>query len=323
MVIFEEEKKKKRKETDILVEKYRPLSVKNMILPDSLRSYFENIVESGNIPNMILYSSNPGSGKTTVAKALANDCNYDYLYINTSSDRGIDTLRTRIAKYASTLSIDRKKKLVILDEFDWASSTLQAGLRGAIEEYYDKCRFIITANSYDKIIDPIKSRCQSKNFEFNGDDVREKITPKIVKRLAGIAKKEKIEYNPKTLNSIVSAYYPDIRKMIQIIDEFHRESGFINDNIFDYDKIDDELSKLIISCKLKSAREYVVNNNYNFELLYRYLFDNVVPGLDNSIKGEAIISIAEYMDMSTRSIDQEITFVACIVSIMDLIRGGN
>jgi len=319
----ETDKKKRRKETDVLVEKYRPLSVKTMILPDSLRLYFNNIIEEGNIPNLILYSSNPGSGKTTIAKALANDCGYDYIYINTSMDRGIDTLRTRIASYASTRSVTGKKKLIILDEFDWASPTLQAGLRGAIEEYYDKCRFIITANDYGKIIDPIKSRCQNKNFEFNGEGVKDKIIPNICKKLIGIAKREEIEYKPNTIKSIAEAYYPDIRKMIQIVDEYRRETGVIDDNIFNLDTIDDELSKLIVNCKLKSAREYILNNNYKFDMLYRYLFDSVVPNLANDIKGEAIISIAEYMDMSTRSIDQEITFVACMVSIMDLIRGDN
>lgn len=322
MITFEDEDNKvTRKKSNILIEKYRPLSVKTVILPPRFQKMFAKFVEEQEIQNLLIYSNSPGVGKTTIAKALANDCNYDYKYINTSLYGGIDTLRSEIAQYATVKSFDGRRKVVILDEFDGASRNLQAALKGAIEEYYDSCRFILTANTISSIIEPLQSRCQTICFDFTDKD-RKVLNPKIVKRLEGIAKKEDIPFVDDIMIKVVDAFYPDIRKMINTISEYSRQYDIIDENIFAFSKIDDELSELITDFKVKEARQYILNHNLKYEDLYRYVFDRVIPNVANDIKGDLYKLTADYLDMATKSWDQEITFTGFLTSIVEIIREG-
>lgn len=321
MITFDDDDNKVvRKKSKILIEKYRPRSVKNVILPPRFQKMFAKFVEEQEIQNLLIFSNSPGVGKTTIAKALANDCNYDYKYINTSLYGGIDTLRSEIAQYATVKSFDGRRKVVILDEFDGASQNLQAALKGAIEEYYDSCRFILTANSVNKIIKPLQSRCQPINFDFTEKD-RKFLNPKIVKLLEGIAKREDIPFEDGIMIKVVDAFYPDIRKMINTISEYSRQYDIIDEKIFSFSHIDDDLSNLIINLKLKEARQYILDHNYKYEDLYRYVFDKVIPNVENDIKGDIYKLTAEYLDMATRSWDQEITFTGFLISVMGIIRG--
>lgn len=310
-----------RKNSNILIEKYRPLTVKNTILPPRFQKMFSKFVEEQEIQNLLIYSTSPGVGKTTIAKALANDCNYEYRYINTSLYSGIDTLRSEIAQYATVKSLSGKRKLVILDEFCGATQNLQKALKGAIEEYYDSCRFILTANNFDSIIEPLKSRCQPVNFDFNSKD-QVILTSKIVKRLEGIAKKENIPFEDGVMAKVVDIYYPDIRKMINTISEYSRQYDIIDEKIFNFSVIDDDLSQLIIDFKFKEARQYILNNNYKFSDLYRYVFEKIIPKVNDGIKGDLYKLTSEYMDMATRSWDQEITFTGFLISMIEIIREG-
>lgn len=321
MIIFEDDEKAVRKESNILIEKYRPLSVKGVILPPRFQKMFSKFIDEQEIQNLLLYSTSPGVGKTTIAKALANDCNYEYRYINTSLYGGIDTLRSEIAQYATTKSLSGKRKLVILDEFDGASDMLQKALKGAIEEYYDSCRFILTANSIKKIIAPLQSRCQPINFDYTDND-KKVIGPKIAKRLETIATKEDIPFEDGIMSRIVDIFYPDIRKMINTVSEYSRQYDMIDEKIFNFSLIDDELSKLILDLKVKESRQYILNHNYKYEDLYRYIFDKVIPNLQSDIKGDVYKLTADYLDMATRSWDQEITFTGFLISIMERIREG-
>lgn len=319
MIQFETENLKIRRDSNVLIEKYRPREVKSVILPRRFKKMFSKFIEEQEIQNLLIHSNSPGVGKTTIAKALANDCNYDHIYINTSLYSGIDTLRSEIAQYATVKPFgDKKGKVVILDEFDYASPNLQAGLRGAIEEFYDKCRFILTANYEKKIIEPLKSRLQVMNFDFTDADKKE-LKPKIVKRLEGISKAEDIQYADGIMPKIVDAFYPDIRKMINNISEYSRQFDIIDDQIFSFSNIDDELSDLILNLKLKSARQYIIDHNYKYEDLYRYVFDTVIPKLDGGTKVELYKVTSDYVDMATRSWDQEITFTGFLASMMELI----
>ena len=319
MIEFEK-KKSAHKNSKILVEKYRPQTVKHVILPKRFKKMFKSFIEEQEIQNIIIHSQSPGSGKTTIAKALANDCGYDYIYINASMHGGISTLRDDIATYASCMGIAGKKKVVILDEFDFASKSLQAGLRGAIEEFYDQCRFIFTANNVNQIISPLRSRCMVMNFDFTENDKHE-VADIVEKRLGSIAKNEDIEYEEGIMGKIVTAFYPDIRKMISSVGEYSRLYGVIDENIFKWDEIDNELKDIIISLDHKNARQFILNNGYRYEDLYRYVYDEIIPVIDSGIKGHAYIMVAEYMDMSTRSTDQEITFSGFLASLMDLMGG--
>jgi len=321
LIQFETENTKTRRYSNVLIEKYRPPDVKRVILPTRFKRMFSKFIEEQEIQNLLIYSNSPGVGKTTIAKALANDCNYDYIYINTSLYSGIDTLRSEVAQYATVKTFDGKKKVVILDEFDYASPNLQAGLRGAIEEFYDKCRFILTANYEKKIIEPLKSRLQVINFDFNEKDKVE-LKPKLVKRLEVIAKNENIEYQEGIMPKIVDAFYPDIRKMINNISEYSRQYDIIDEQIFSFSTIDDDLAELIMALKLKDARQYIIDHNYKYEDLYRYVFDTIIPKIkDGGMKVELYKLTSEYIDISTRSWDQEITFTGFLASMMEIIGG--
>ena len=320
MIEFEGENVKARRESNVLIEKYRPRDVKRVILPKRFKKMFSKFIEEQEIQNLLIHSNSPGVGKTTIAKALANDCNYEYIYINTSLYSGIDTLRSEIAQYATVKPLTKcNGKVVILDEFDYASPNLQAGLRGAIEEFYDKCRFILTANYEKKIIEPLKSRLQVMNFDFTDDDKTE-LKPKLVKRLQTIAKNEDIAYEEGIMPKIVDAFYPDIRKMINNISEYSRQYDIIDEQIFAMNDIDAELADLIVGLKLKQARELIINRGYKYEDLYRYVYDTVIPKMKNGgTKVELYKLTSDYIDMATRSWDQEITFTGFLASMMEII----
>lgn len=321
MIEFEK-KKSAHKTSNVLVEKYRPQKVKQVLLPKRFKNLFNSFIEEQEIQNMVIHSKSPGSGKTTIAKALANDCGYVSLYINASMHSGIATLRDEIAEFASVSLIGsgegKAKKVVILDEFDFATQTLQAGLRGAIEEFYDKCRFIMTANNLGRIIEPLKSRCIVMNFDFTEQDKND-LSTMIETRLCGIADKEEIEYEEGVMGKIVNAFYPDIRKMINTVSEYSRLYGRIDDDIFTFTQIDEELKELIFDLDFKKARKYILDKNYKHEDLYRYVFDEIIPAADDSLKGELYKLTSDYIDMATRSWDQEITFTGFLVSLMEIL----
>jgi replication factor C small subunit len=304
-------------EIDIWTEKYRPKSIKNVVLPTKLRNYFGKIIETKTIPNMLFYSSSPGSGKSSCAKALCRDLGVNYLYINTSLERGIDVLRDTIQSYATTLSVDGGLKIAILDEFDGANDILQKALRASIEEFSETCRFILTCNNLSRIIEPIRSRCELVDFNFNDETTKNELKVKISKRLSSILNNEKIKFDEHVIGKIVESYYPDIRHMIKLCQQYSTMNGIISEDIFNFQKIENELVDLILSKKILSVKKYITDKGYSYNTLYRFLFDNLVPKMQK--KSQAIITIAQYMHESPESLDPEITFVACLLELMGLL----
>lgn len=323
MIEFEDDKeiaKRRAKASSIWVEKYRPLTVKATILSAKYRKFFNSIVQDQEIPNLLIHSNSPGSGKTTISKALANDCNYDVRYINTSLHRGIDTLRGEIEEYATARAPGKKGKVVILDECDGATDTLQRALRGAIEEFHDKCRFILTANTLSKIIEPLRSRLQVVNFDYTDADKKE-MKPKIVKRLVGIAQKEEVEFEDGVMPALVDTFFPDIRKMINIMSEYSKQYDIIDEKIFNFSQIDEELADMILEFDFKGARKYILDSNIKHEEVYRYVFDKVIPRIDDGdCRGNLYMLTDDYLDKATRSWDQEITCTGFIYAVMDTLR---
>ena len=301
------------------VEKYRPESVKHVLLPSHMKRLFNNVVKGNQVPNFMFYSTSPGVGKTTVAKAICKDMGVDYLYINTSSESGIDTLRTKIQKYASVRTLDGKNKVAILDEFDGATPNLQAGLRAAIEEFHNSCRFIFAVNYITKIIEPLKSRCQMIDFNLTEKKTHDEMFPKIVKRLSGLLQNEKADFNVETLEKIVNTFYPDIRRMIQLLQQYFNTNGIIDNEIFNFEKIDDEFFAFIMNKELTKARKYLIERNSNPVEVYRSLFDHFVPQLKNEIQGQAILTIAEYSYRHAFSVDSEINLTACLLELIGLL----
>ena len=195
------------------VEKYRPQYVKDTILPEQLKQVFQKIVDSGEVPNM-LFTGSAGLGKTTVAKAICNELDLDYILVNGSEEGNIETLRTKIKQFASSVSLSGGYKVVILDEADYLNpQSTQPALRGFIEEFANNCRFILTCNFKNRIIDPLHSRCSV--YEFNTDrKTLAGLSTQMLQRLEDVLKQEKVEYERNTLAQVILKHGPDWRRVL-------------------------------------------------------------------------------------------------------------
>ena len=201
------------------VEKYRPQNIGDCILPDSIKDTFRQMVESGESQNLLL-SGGAGCGKTTIAKALCNELDADYIMINCSEDGNIDTLRTKIRNFASSISISGGKKIVILDEFDYANAqSMQPALRGFIEEFSKNCRFILTCNFKNRIIEPIHSRCTCIEFKIPNKS-KPKLASAFLDRCKVVLDNESIGYDEKVLAELILKHFPDFRRILNELQRY-------------------------------------------------------------------------------------------------------
>lgn len=307
----------KKLDSFLWIEKYRPQSISDIILPKSRKSYFTKLINSGEIPNILLSSSSAGTGKTTTAKAICNDIGCDYIYINASEKTGIDTLRDDIKKFAVTKSFNGKPKIVILDEIDSNSNiNLQKALRGFMEEFHKSCRFILTCNFINNVIKPLQSRCEVIDYNMMETEIVEEMKPKIIKRLKGILKFEGVQYTENVVEKIVDIYYPDVRFMIKIMDQFQKTYDEINENIFSVDMMDDEFYEFILNGKMKEIREYITQRNLNYDELYTNIYNNVVPKIAGKSKGEAILIINEGQKWNNQVANKQINFLATMYELI-------
>jgi len=300
----------------LFTEKYRPQTTGDMLLTKAMKSSFTKMKNDGEIPNMLLYSTSPGTGKTSLAKAICKEMEVDYLYINASSETGIDVLRSNVQKFATVKSIEGKNKIVIMDEFENASPSLQAGLKAFLEQYHSSCRFIFTCNNITKIIEPLKSRCQLIDFNLTEAKVVSEMKPKIVKRLKGILIFEKIECMEGIVEKIVDMYYPDMRRMLSLLQQYSNVNKTITNDIFDFEKIDEEFYDYLLNKQLTKARKYLIDKSYNYTTLFRTLFDNFVPRIPKEKQAQAILTIASYMNYHPSSIDPEINVCAMLLELI-------
>ena len=206
--------------TDFLwVEEYRPKTIDDCILPQSLKTLFQSFIDKGEISNM-LFSGTPGVGKTTVAKALCEQMNCDWIMINGSEEGGIDVLRNKIKNFASTVSLSGGKKVVILDEADYLNpQSTQPALRGFVEEFHKNCRFILTCNFKNRIIEPLHSRFSNIEFRINNKD-KPKLASQLMDRAVYILKEQNIEYEDKALVGLITKHFPDFRKLINELQRY-------------------------------------------------------------------------------------------------------
>lgn len=312
---------KKASKAYVWVEEFRPDSISSTILPMQFKKFFNKIIEDGEIPNLLLYSATPGSGKTTVAKALCRDLGIKPLYINISAKGGIDTLRTDIERHATTMSLNGKHKVVILDEFDGASHQLQAGLRAFIEEYHKSCRFIITCNYVSKIIPALREgRCMEFDFDMTDSKIVSQMKPKILKRLETILKAKEIDCTDGVLEKVVDKYYPSIREMLSVMQKYYLRNGIIDANILNEVELGEEFYQYILTKKLTKAREYIIENSINLTEMYVKLGKEFVPLIeDGQARAQAYIILADYGFKHVQCIDPEINFAACLVELMSLL----
>ncbi len=304
------------------VEKYRPNDINSCILPDALKATFKEFVDTGSLPNLLL-AGGPGVGKTTLAKALCNEIGSDYMLINGSEDSGIDVLRTKIRNYASTVSFDQGSskefgKVIILDEADYLNpQSTQPALRGFIEEFSANCRFILTCNFKNRIIEPLHSRCSLVEFKINKSD-KAKLANQFWKRVKNILEVEKIESNDKVTRQVVMKYFPDWRR---VLNELQRYSagGVIDEGLLtSVGEIN--IKKLTDALREKNftiLRHWVTDNLDNDpSTIFRTIYNGLYEHAESNTIPQAIIHIADYQYKSAFVADQEINMVACLTALM-------
>ena len=300
------------------VEKYRPKTIDECILPMSLKQTFKDMVAKGEPQNLLL-SGTAGTGKTTVAKAICNELDVDYIMINCSEDGNIDTLRTKIRQFASTVSLsENKKKVVILDEFDYSNAqSIQPALRGAIEEFSSNCRFVITCNYKSRIIEPIHSRCTCIDFTIQQAD-KKTICVEMLDRCVSILESEGIKHDKKTLSKLIIRYFPDFRRILNELQRYS-VSGIIDEGIL-VNITDLEIKNLISHMKDKdfaSVRKWAATNvHLSHTEIFRKIYDNLSDSMSKSSIPEAILIIGEYQYKAAFVADQEINMVAFLTELM-------
>ena len=301
------------------VEKYRPKTIEECILPDNTKKIFKDFLDKGEVPNLLL-AGPAGCGKTTVAKALCNELGVDFYVINGSDEgRFLDTVRNNAKNFASTVSLTAtaKHKVIIIDEADNTTNDVQLLLRAFTEEFSSNCRFVLTCNFKNRIIEPLHSRCACIDFSTTKKD-RPKLAAEFFNRVRSILEKENIEYDSKVLVQIINKHFPDWRR---VLNELHKYSsaGKIDSGIlatFSDVKVD-ELIKNLKEKNFKEVRKWVVNNLDNdssvlLRRIYDSLYESLVPG---SIPASVLI-IAKYQYQMAFVADQEINMLACLTEIM-------
>ena len=302
------------------VEKYRPRKIEDCILPPAIKKSFSEFVKNKEIPNLLL-SGGPGVGKTTVARALCEQLETDYLIINGSEESGIDVLRNKIKSFASTVSLTGGTKVVILDEADYLNpQSTQPALRGFIEEFHNNCRFIFTANYKNRIIEPLHSRCSVIEFKINGN--RDKLAYELLNRCGNILDEENIKYDNKVVAELIMKHFPDNRRVLNELQRYSA-AGEIDSGIL-VNLSDINLKELTLHLKNKEftkVRKWVVDNIDNDPTkIFRKIYDNLYYTMEPSTIPSAIILIGQYQYKSAFVADQEINLLACLTEIMSQCR---
>ena len=303
------------------VEEYRPKTIDDCILPQSLKTLFTSFIEKGELSNL-LFSGTAGIGKTTVAKALCEQLNCDWIMINGSEEGGIDVLRNKIKNFASTVSLSGGKKVVILDEADYLNpQSTQPALRGFVEEFHKNCRFILTCNFKNRIIEPLHSRFSNIEFKVNPKD-KPKLASRLFERAIYILKEQNVDYEDKVLVELITKHFPDFRKLINELQRYS-VSGAIDAGIL-VNVSDENLKTLVTHLKGKEfsdMRKWVVNNLDNDPVkIFRKIYDTLYTNLEPSTIPHAVLIIADYQYKSAFVADQEINLVACLTELMSQVK---
>lgn len=257
---------------------------------------------------------------TSISKALCQEIGADYLYINASSENGIDTVREDITRFASNKSFNNCKKAIILDEADMLSFAAQKALLSHIERFQNVCRFIFTCNYVNKIIPAARSRLMEYDFNMNTKQIRDEMIPKVSKRLSMVLKFEKIDHKEETIRQLVENLYPDIRKMYQLLQQYSKVNGIIDDNIFNAETVDELFYDMVLSKKLTAARQFMLDSGYNYEDMYSNIYRELIPRVESKqTQAEMIVVVAEWAHKSNLCTDKELAFSAMLVELMRIL----
>ena len=299
------------------VEKYRPQKIAETILPSHIKATFEQIVNGGELHNMLL-TGTAGVGKTTVAKALCNELDLDYLIINGSEEGNIDTLRNKIKQFACTVSLSGGYKVVILDEADYLNpQSTQPALRGFIEEFSANCRFILTCNFKNRIIQPLHSRCTVIEFNIAKKDMPV-LCNQFHNRVKTILGAEGVDHDPKIVAELIMKHQPDWRRVINELQRYG--SGGIIDSGILVNLADDSIDDLIKFLKLKDfrkMRQWVADNmDSEPAAIFRKLYDTMYEYVDGKSIPQLVLILADYQYKNSFVADHELNLVACLTEIM-------
>lgn len=302
----------------VWVEKYRPQTIEDTILPKETKKIFKEFIAQNNVPNLLL-TGTQGTGKTTAAKALLNEIGADYIVINGSMDRNIDTLRIDIKNFASTVSFSGGRKYVILDEADNLNAqSMQPALRNFMEEYSRNCGFILTCNFKNKIIAPLHSRCSVVEFRIPNSE-KPVLAGEFMKRVCEILDLENVEYDKKTVAALIQSYFPDWRRMLNELQRYSA-TGKIDMGILNSmsDASIEGLFKLMKDKKFTEVRKWVgENNDMESSQLYRSIYDRLPEKLSSASSiADAIIILAQYQYQEAFVANPEINRVAALATIM-------
>ena len=299
------------------VEKYRPRKIADTILPKPLKDTFQKVVDSGEMQNM-LFTGTAGLGKTTVAKALCNELGLDYIIVNGSEEGNIDTLRGKIKQFASSVSLQGGYKVVILDEADYLNpQSTQPALRGFIEEFSNNCRFILTCNFKNRIIEPLHSRCGVYEFNTSKKDLVP-LAEQMLTRLKFILQSENVEFNSKVLIELILKFAPDWRRVINECQR-HSISGVLNSDVLlgSSNANVKELMDFLKNKDFKKMRAWVVNNmDQDTTSIIRSLYDNMFQYVKPHSVPQLVLILADYQYKDAFVADHELNIVACMTEIM-------
>lgn len=299
------------------VEKYRPRSIDSAILPSTLKTTFQQFVDQKNIPNLLL-TGRAGIGKTTVARAMLEELQCDYIIINGSMNGNIDTLRSEIKDFASSISFSGGRKYVILDEADYLNpNSTQPALRNFMEEYSRNCGFILTCNFKNKIIEPLHSRCSVIEFKIDKED-KPKMASQFYKRVCNILDQESVQYDQKAVIEVITKFFPDWRRVLNELQRYSA-TGKIDSGIL-VNFSEENLKGLVELLKAKNfteVRRWVAeNNDIDQAVFFRKLYDTASQYLKPNSIPQLVITLADYQYKAAFVADHEINILACLTEIM-------
>jgi len=299
------------------VEKYRPKNISETILPPSLKKTFQDMVATGELQNM-LFTGTAGLGKTTVAKALCNELDLDYILINGSEEGNIDTLRGKIKQFASSVSLQGGYKVVILDEADYLNpQSTQPALRGFIEEFSNNCRFILTCNFKNRIIEPLHSRCGVYEFNTSKKEMAE-LAGQFFKRFVYILGQESISYDQKEAADLIMKHAPDWRRVLNEAQRYSNTNSYLsipnsNNNSGNFG----DLTKILKDKNFKAMRRWVVDNmDMDTTAIFRGLYDSMYTYVDSHSIPQLVLLLADYQYKDAFVADHELNMVACLTEVM-------
>lgn len=299
----------------IWYERFKPQTINDLVIPEEIKSKLLDYITTQNIPNIGLFSSNPGTGKSSTANAIIKEINGEALWINASLEKGIDTLRGKVQKFASQSSFDDNIKIVVMDEFDHFSKDGQAAFRGFMDEFSQNCRFIFTGNYKDKISEPLLERLEV--YDFNSFPKEVMIKP-IFERLRFILEHEKVQYNPKDLVPIINTYYPRIRSMVGALQKFSKGGIFSVseqelDDVNAFDKVMTLVSGSTFTEMIQEVNKLNAPDN-----LYTYLYNNAAKHFKPEVYPNLVLIIAKYQHMSDSVRDKNLNAGACLTELIAL-----